>query len=78
MLEAPLLSFVTWLLDCISRRDHEVPAFLCLTFITQMTPSASIHVVTNGGLSFLFMAEYYSIVCVCVHYIFFIRSSICG
>ena len=39
-------------------------------------PSRSIHVVTNGKISFFFMAGYYSVVY--VYHIFFIHSSIDG
>ena len=39
--------------------------FLCLTYLS-IIPSRSIYVVTNGKISFFFMAEYYSIVCLCV------------
>ena len=39
-------------------------------------PSRSIHVVKNGKTSFLFMAEYYSIVY--IYHIFFIHLSIDG
>ena len=39
-------------------------------------PSRSIHVVKNGKTSFLFMAEYYSIVY--IYHIVFIHSSIDG
>ena len=41
-----------------------------------MIPSGSIHVVTNGKVSFFFMAELYSIVYICQ--VFFIDSSIDG
>ena len=41
-----------------------------------MTASRSIHLTTNNSISFLFMAEYYSIVYMC--HIFFIHSSVDG
>ena len=41
-----------------------------------MTDSNSIHLITNTSISFLFMAELYSIVYMC--HIFFIHSSVDG
>ena len=41
-----------------------------------MTDSRSIHLITNNSISFLFMAEEYSIVYMC--HIFFIHSSVDG
>ena len=53
----------------------------CLTYLTlHIIPSEPIHIIANGKVSFFCMAEYYSIVCVCVcvYQIFFIHSSING
>ena len=41
-----------------------------------MTDARSIHLTANNSISFLFMAEQYSIVCMC--HIFFIHSSVDG
>ena len=41
-----------------------------------MTDSRSIHLTTNKSVSFLFMAEYYSVVYMC--HIFFTHSSVDG
>ena len=49
--------------------------FLFLTYFT-LTVSRSIHISTNDPISFLFMAEQYSIVC--MYHIFFIHSSVDG
>ena len=49
--------------------------FAWLTSLS-MIISGSIHVAANGVISFFFMAEYYSIVC--MHHIFFIQSPVDG
>ena len=41
-----------------------------------MIISRTIHVAANGIISFLFMNEYYSIVC--MYHIFFVNSSVSG
>ena len=49
--------------------------FLSLSSLS-MIISRSIHVAANGIISFFFMAEYYSIVC--MYHIFFVHSSVGG
>ena len=58
-------------------RNHIVFVFLCLTLSLSTMPSRSIHLITKGKISFFFMVEYYSSVCVCVYHIF-ICSSVDG
>ena len=48
----------------------------CLTSLT-MTISRSVHVATNGTISFFFVTEYYSILGIYLH-MFFIHSSVSG
>ena len=47
--------------------------FLSLCVLFYLIPSRFIHVVTDGKLSFFFMAELFSLI-----YIFFIHSSVSG
>ena len=57
--------------DSTYKQYHTIFVFLCLTSLS-MIISGSIHVVANGIISFLFMAELYSIVY--MYHIFFAAS----
>ena len=59
--------------DSTFKWNHAVFVFLWLISLS-IIPSGFIHVVTNGRISFLFMAEYYSTLYLL--HIFFIHSSL--
>ena len=66
--------FYSFFLDFTYRWYHMMFIFHCLTPLS-MIVSRSIYVTSNSFISFLFMAEEYSIVYI---YIFFIHSSVDG
>ena len=67
--------FVPLFLTFHSKWNHMVFVFLWLILLS-IIPSRSIHVGTNGKISFFFMAEYYSMVY--IYHILFIHSSVDG